>query len=202
MIIPATAQIIIDDYLDELAVYLRTLTPEEGSDVLDEIRSHILDAAMTPRGLITETSVQAAITRLGPASTLADTYLNQSVAEPSLVTDTISSSSRRPKSGARYVISDLSRITAFLGSASGYCLAVVFAICAICKPFNPQRVGLWKIGPNDFSLHLGLLQSSGLPPGQELLGWLIIPLGLILAAILILIINPVTAWTLRGFRRG
>ena len=202
MQLPSNAQTMIDEYLNELGVHLGKLSGKDSHDILDEIRSHILDAAVTSRGLITESGVQVAIKRLGSASALATTFVNQEMAEPLFATELSSPPAPLLSLVLGFISFNLRQVAALLAALFGYTIAAIAMVCVISKPFNPQRVGLWKIGPNDFSLHLGLLRSAAAPVGHEILGWLIVPTGLILAAALVLITTPSIARTMRKIRNG
>jgi hypothetical protein len=72
---------------------------------------------------------------------------------------------------------------ALLVSLAGYGLASAFLLTAIVKPFNPSHAGLWRIpkpdGDYDFSLG-----TTDAPVGYELLGWWIIPIGLLVGLLL------------------
>ncbi len=86
-----------------------------------------------------------------------------------------------------------------LGSLVGYALAASFSISALMKPFAPDSVGLWRLteSADSFSLKLG----PGSPPsGDELLGWWIVPLGLLIGAGLFLLTTRFGLWGLRRLR--
>ena len=51
-----------------------------------------------------------------------------------------------------------------------------FLITAMVKPFNPRDTGLWVEPGHAYSWALGVMDKPR--PGQELLGWWIIPVGL------------------------
>lgn len=65
-------------------------------------------------------------------------------------------------------------------SLVGYGLAAGFLMLAGSKPFIPSQVGVWKIpDPSDpLTFSVGRLSAPG---AQELVGWWIIPISLILA---------------------
>jgi hypothetical protein len=62
------------------------------------------------------------------------------------------------------------------GSCLGYFLAAAISLCSIRKIFAPDRAGLWSLS-DGLSLRLGF--GAAPPDGTELLGWSIIPLGLL-----------------------
>jgi hypothetical protein len=75
-------------------------------------------------------------------------------------------------------------IVALVLAVLGYAIALIGLGCALLKPFTPDRIGLWveRVPPDDYSFQLGRV---GVPPSDahELLGWYIIPLGLIVGAL-------------------
>jgi hypothetical protein len=199
MTISADSQQKIDAYLKVLRKRLRGLSDQDASDVVKEIRSHILDKADV-EGEVTPDSVASALADLGSPEELASQY----------VTDDLLA--RAQVSGSpRLVLQSLFRWASlsFVGlcmltfSLFGYFLAGSFALCALLKPIHPQTAGLWVLpDPEDtysFSLRLGF----GSPPahGRELLGWWIVPLGLVFAMGLVLLTFHLGLWSLRKFWR-
>lgn len=76
--------------------------------------------------------------------------------------------------------------------AGGYFFSACFLLAALHKPFAPGRVGLWRFG-DEFSLHLGF--GTGFTPvsGTELLGWWLVPAGMLLGSAGILSLNKLAA---------
>ena len=193
----ASPQTIVDQYLTDLRARLRSLPEEQATDIVEEIRSHIRDTAGAS-GAMTEANINAALSRLGPASALAASYVTEN-----LLAHT--ERNRSPwlllRSSFRWASLSLQGFFVFLGSLIGYALGAIFSFCALAKPINPHRVGLWRIGEDEFSLRLGLSRSLPIPPGHELLGWWIIPLGLIAAMGLVLLTTSIGLRTIRRFQR-
>jgi len=77
---------------------------------------------------------------------------------------------------------DLAIVAQLAVSLVGYGLAAGFLMLAASKPFIPSQVGVWKIpDPSDpLTFSVGRLSAPG---AQELLGWWIIPISLILTLI-------------------
>jgi len=86
---------------------------------------------------------------------------------------------------ARLVGLSVYGLFAFVVSLLGYALGLGLVIVALVKPFQPHNVGLWRLpdAHDPWSFTLGATSS---PHGQELLGWWIIPLGLL--------VGPLIAW--------
>lgn len=202
MIISPTAQRRIDDYLTEFAARLRPLSVDQKRDIVDEIRSHILEIAATGRGYINQASADAALAGLGSASDLAMGYDDFSSpacwveeSEPPARFQPWRSTFRKARRRATVAVVILATFLAYLAAG-------ILAFSSLTKPFQAHRIGLWKIGADDFSLHLGLANSAAAPAGHEILGWSIIPLGLIGATILVSFAIRIDLRLLRLFRQS
>lgn len=186
----------VDEYLKELRGALRSLSESEAHDIVEEIRSHIRDSTETG-GVLAPETVTATLERLGPPRELASMYRMENLAERAQRT-------RSPwlalRSTFHWAGLSLSGAWVLLVSLVGYTLSASFLICAVAKPFNPQRVGLWRLDePQDsWSLHLGFRAA---PQGTEVLGWWMVPLGLLLGAGLFLLTFRYGLRSLQRFRR-
>jgi HAAS domain-containing protein len=167
----------MEEYLKQLRGALGILPKDEARDIVEEIRSHIRDCGERDGALASE-EVAATLERLGPPLELASKYRMESLAKraqrtrsPWLVLRTIFHWAGLSLNGA-WVL---------LVSLMGYALAAAFLISAIAKPFNPQRVGLWRLDDPEasWSLHLGFREA---PHGTEVLGWWMVPLGLLVGS--------------------
>jgi hypothetical protein len=89
-----------------------------------------------------------------------------------------------------------------LGSITGYFLGVVFLLVAALKPFHPETAGLWASrdasGHLALSVHLGF----GYAPvgGREVLGWWIVPIGLLAGYLLVILTTRLGLWCARLYR--
>ena len=187
----------MEEYLRELRSALRALPGGETRDIVEEIRSHIRDSAEAGRAL-SEESVAATLERLGPPRELASMYRMENLAERAEQT-------RSPWLALRTIFQwaglSLSGAWVLLVSLVGYSLSACFLISAVAKPFNPQRVGLWRLDdPQDsWSLHLGF---RSVPQGTEILGWWMVPLGLLVGAGLFLLTFRLGLRSVQRFRRS
>lgn len=191
----ASPQALIDNYLDELRQHLRRLPRLQADDIVEEIRSHIRDAASGPNG-VTEVSVRRAIAHLGPASDLAGNY----------VTDTLlarAAKSRMPWTILRGIFHwatiSVKGLLVFFICLIGYAFGGSFFLAALIKPFSP-KTGLWLIESGHYSLALGM--TDRWPQGHELLGWKLIPIGLALGGGTILATTHFALWCIRQFRNS
>jgi hypothetical protein len=186
----------LDAYLGELRARLRRLPDAEVAEIVEELRSHVRDSAGEGVSL-TEETVAAALERLGSPDELAALYVTDSLLaragsswSPWLVFSSI----------FRWATVSVAGFFAFLGLLVGFVLSASFFIAALSKPFSPDRVGLWRVDGDSVSLHLGL--ASGPPPvGQELLGWWIVPLGLLVGVGGVWLTTRFGRWCIRRFRR-
>ncbi|MGH9763055.1 MAG: hypothetical protein ACREAC_19700, partial [Blastocatellia bacterium] len=103
------------------------------------------------------------------------------------------------RAALRWASLSVAGIFGFLGVLTGYGLAAAFGLCAVSKIFNANNAGLWRLNGDDFTLKLGL----GPPPpgGHELLGWWIVPIGLVASVVLILLTTEITRFAIRTFYR-
>ena len=196
MTITDDAQRAMEAYLKQVRKGLRRLNDDDAHEIVEELRSHILDRA-TVGGTITGEGVNAAVAALGSPEELAGQYVTDELLARAQV-------SRSPllilRALFRWAGLSLAGALVLAGSAIGYLLAIFFAAVALLKPFHPHAAGLWALpGPsNSYSLRLGF----STPPagGRELLGWWIVPLGLFIANGLFLLTTRIALWTVRQYR--
>jgi hypothetical protein len=65
------------------------------------------------------------------------------------------------------------------------------------KPIMPSHVGLWRASTTGDAFSLSLGFRSDVPGGQELMGWSIIPAGLVLGGAFAMITWLYSRWSLR-----
>jgi hypothetical protein len=120
-------------------------------------------------------SVERAITELGPPREVA----RMNVTERVVADLEMNRSPLRVLSAAvRLAGLSLYGFVALILSVSGYSIAAAFLVTAAIKPFMPTHAGLWRLpdAKDDFSFSIGATDN---PQGQELLGWWIIPIGIV-----------------------
>lgn len=197
MTITDDAQRTIDSYLKQVRKGLRGMSDDDARDIIEELRSHILDRAAA-NGMLNVEAANSAITALGAPEELAAEY----------VTDELLSRAQVSRSpflilNALFRWAELSVAGAFvlLGSVIGYFLAIVFAAVALLKPLHPQTAGLWVLrSSNEYSVRLGF---AGPPPGaHEILGWWVVPIGLFLGYGLFLLTTRFALSSVRQYRRS
>jgi len=190
----------IEAYLSRLRRNLRGLPAAEVEEIIRELRSHILDR-LSAEGEPNAASVDASLTRLGSTEELADAYVTDSV----LAQVEVSRSPWRVLSALfRWASLSVAGFVVLLGCIVGYVLGAALFLCAIFKPFHPHTAGLWMIsdssGDWELSIRMGF---GGIPAnGHELLGWWMVPAGLILGVGLVLLTTRLVLWSARKYRQS
>lgn len=189
------AQEKIDTYLGRLRRCLRSLDNEEVNDIVKELRSHILDKA-TVNGELAVRDVDAAIKELGSPEDLASEYLTDAALARA-------EASRSPfrilTSLFRWASLSVAGFLVLISSLVGYFLGGVLILCAVLKPIHPQRAGLWSFhdssGDLELSLRLGFGSASA--GGHDVLGWWIVPIGLVAGFGLVMLTTRFAIWCVR-----
>ncbi|HUJ96128.1 MAG TPA: DUF1700 domain-containing protein [Terriglobales bacterium] len=184
---------LIEDYLGRLRACLRELPSEDSREIVEELRSHILDKAS--EGGVTREGIASVVAALGSPKELARQYLTdellvraQKVRTPWAVVH----------AAFRWARLSIEGVLVLIASIIGYIFGASFFLAALIKPFNP-KVGLWQLEPDSYQLALGMTDRT--PQGHELLGWYLIPIGLALGGGTILSTTHLAIWMFRRFRR-
>jgi uncharacterized membrane protein len=190
----------IDAYLAHLRAQLRGLNPETVREIVEELHSHILDRAAAG-GEVSVAGVDAALAALGSPEDLARDYITDAMLaradatrSPIWVIDSL----------FRWASLSLAGFVVLVGSVIGYFIGGVFLLLAVLKPFHPHTAGLWvwrdSTGGLVTSLRLGFASA---PEGaREILGWWIVPLGLIVGCALVTLTTHFALWCARQYRRS
>jgi hypothetical protein len=192
------AQQRVDAYLARLRQRLRGLHDEDVREIVEELRSHIRDKAGSP---MTATEVDSALAALGSPEELASQYLTDDLLARAEV-------SRSPvrilESLFRWASLSVAGFLVLLGSLLGYFLGVVFILVAALKSFHPRTAGVWLLpsGADDFEISVRLGFGSAPLGGREVLGWWIIPLGLVLGCALVMLTTRFAIWCVRQYRKS
>jgi len=189
----------VEDYLERLRKALSGLRREAVSEIVEELRSHILEkAALGGEGSeVTPAAVENVLAALGSPEELAAQYQADDLLEragrgwsPLLLLRGL----------LRWASLSAAGVFVLVGCVVGYFLGVSFLLCAILKPLHPQTAGLWRLADeaHSYSLRLGF---GTIPVGStELLGWWIVPLGLLIGGGLCFLTTQITLWCARKFR--
>ena len=194
------AQQKVEAFLGKLRGRLRGLNESDAREIVDELRSHIVERA-TSGGAVTAAGVEAALAALGSPEELAAEYMTCEVLARAEV-------SRAPwrvlDSLFRWASLSFAGFLVLLTSIVGYFVGAVFILCAALKPFHPHAAGLWLIpsGAGDYvvSLRMGF---EGAPAGsRDLLGWWIVPIGFMVGAWLLILTTRLALWCARQYRQS
>jgi hypothetical protein len=194
------AQKTIEAYLSRLRQRLRGLNDEDAREIIQELRSHIMDKSAAD-GPISTASVDAALTGLGDPEELASQYTTDNLLARAEV-------SRSPlrilKSLFHWASLSIAGFFVLLGSFLGYFFGVVLMLVAALKLIHPHTAGLWIV-PNsndDFELSFRLGFGSVPGAGRDLLGWWIVPIGWIAGGALVMLTTYIAIWFVRQYRKS
>lgn len=194
----------IDEYLDRLRRRLRGFDPSAVGEIVEELRSHILDRAAQSEDMSGEAkpaAIDTALAGLGSPEELADQYVTDNL----LARAEISRSPLRIlRSLFRWGSLSVAGFFVLLGSLVGYFFGVVFMLVAVAKLFHPHTAGLWTFpsGNGDFELSFRLGFGSLPSGGREVLGWWIVPIGWLGGGALVMLTTYVAVWFVRQYRRS
>jgi len=190
----------IDAYLNDVRGRLRGLGEEQSREIIAELRSHIVERASAD-GSVTNESVDAGLMAMGSAKQLASEY----------VTDELLARAEAQRSPFHLLDSlfgwasiSVAGFFVTITSLIGYFLGAVFVLVAMLKPLHPADAGLWALRDNTGDLELSVRLGFGSPPtnGHELLGWWIVPLGLLIGCGLVVFTTRFALWCVRIYRRS
>jgi hypothetical protein len=189
----------IDAYLTKLRARLRGINEQDVRDIVEELRSHILDKMGT--GEVTTAAVVATLAALGSPEELASEYMTDNLLTRAEVSR---SPLRLLESLFRWASLSIAGFFAFMGSVVGYLLGVSLILCALLKPVHPQTAGLWilQAGTDDLMISLRLGFGSAPTGGKEVLGWWIVPLGLLVGCGLVMLTTRFGLWCVRQYRKS
>jgi len=184
----------VEHYLLRLRRALGSVKAESVDEILSDIRSHIEErvaASPVPAGQ----AVMEVLERLGTPQQLAANYRAEGLLERASVS---SGPLLLLRATFYWALTGLGGFVALLILLFGYLFGISFLVTAVLKPFYGDRVGLW-VGPDTLQLgaHMG---SEPLPAGRELLGYWIIPLGLVIGLLSLILTTLFVRWLIRRQR--
>ena len=192
MTLSVESQKTIDAYLAALRRHLRELLDEDVKDIVEEIRAHILDKTS---GGAAEEAVASTLAALGTPEELAGRYRTEELLKRA-------QNARSPgflwRSMLRWAALSVLGVAVFFFSAIGYCLGGLLFILGVLKLTNPHRTGVYGV----FNEHnTSLSFQSGGPSDHDLLGWWLVPIGLIVGGGLLFLTFRFGVWSIRKFWR-
>ena len=200
MTFSAESQKNIDAYLVALRKQLRGPVDSDVEDIVEEIRAHILDKTS---GTAATDTVEATLASLGAPAELASRYRTDDLMQRARVT-------RSPllslHSLFRWATLSFVGLIVFLVSVVGYSLGGGLVVVAALKLIWPGATGFWMEfypdgSPKSASGGFGSGYASHPPPGREVLGWWLVPIGLFLGGALLFLTFRFGTWSIRKFWR-
>lgn len=207
----------IDRYCAHLAKALRHLPPGEKDEVVEEIRSHVLERVAAEKDPSPHW-VGEILQAVGDPGELAAEWTTDLALRRAA---TSRSPLRLLAATLRWATRGLAGFVAFILTLAGYGSAATFYACAFVKPFFPSRIGLW-LGPertlafgfwNGRSVGTEIYGISVRPPAsfvlgtlsptngpvRELLGPWFIPVGILLGALALVATTLAARWMIATF---
>lgn len=194
------AQQSIEEYLKQVRSHLRGLREEQVAEIIAELRSHILERA-APTSDLTIQGVSAALETLGASEDLAREYVRDDVLAHAEISR---SPLRLLDSLFGWATMSVAGFLVLIVSITGYFLGIVFLLVGLLKPFHPATAGLWALRDVTGDLELSVRMGFGAAPGNgdELLGWWIVPLGIVSGCGLVILTTRFALWCVRTYRRS
>ncbi len=201
MTIPDHAQQKIEAYLARVRAQLRGFNDQQVAEIVAELRSHVIDKLAISGDAVTP----AKLTRSSRPSALRKNLANQYITDNLLARAEVSRSPLRILDSLfRWASLSVAGFFVLISSVLGYFFGAVFILVAILKPFHPQTAGLWLLhdstGDPEFSFRMGF--SSTPPDGRDLLGWWIVPLGILAGCALVTLTTRFALWCARQYRKS
>jgi hypothetical protein len=175
-----------DAYLSRLRTALVGLPAPEVEEILREFRSHIIER----REVEGQSNSQRIFGELGTPEDIAALYRTDTLVARARLT---LSPLLMLRAASRVATKSLLGFVSLMVALFGYLTGAAFLWCAVMKPIWPQRIGLWV---SDHRFSMGDMVDRG-AHAQELLGWWIIPIGLIGGVVMILVTTLLLRWLLR-----
>ena len=194
------AQQKIDAYMGRLGGLLRGIGNDEIREIVEELRSHIMDKAAASGG-VTTASVAAALAALGSPEELASQYMTDTL----LARAEVSRSPVQILRGLfRWASLSVAGFFVLIGSMLGYFFGVVFILVAMMKPFHPHSAGLWALPSGAGDLEMSFRLGFGSVPvgGRDVLGWWTVPIGWLAGCGLVALTTYVALWFVRQYRKS
>lgn len=188
---PEKLQQRIDAYLMQLRRSLGELPPDEVTEILQEIRGHILERTEAS-GELTDERLVAILKALGSPDEIAPLYQADSVMARA-----------RGSLSPRVVMRGIHRwstlsawgLALFIVGIVGYATGFALVLSGVLKIFAPSQIGAW-VGPREiFSIGV-----SNDPAARDVLGWWLVPVGVVGGACLVVATTRALRWTLRFAR--
>jgi HAAS domain-containing protein len=199
MTIPDQAKQKIEAYLVKLRAQLRGFNDQQVAEIVAELRSHMIEKLAVAGDAVAPAQVDAILAALGTPEELANQYITDNLLARAEV-------SRAPlhilDSLFRWASLSVAGFFVLISSVLGYFFGAVFILVAILKPFHPHTAGLWLLHDNTGDPELSFRMGFGSTPldGRDLLGWWIVPLGILAGCALVTLTTRSALWCARRYR--
>ncbi len=190
----------VDGYLAALRRQLRPLSDEDANDIVDEIHAHIVDKTS---GQGATDTVESTLLALGTPEELASRYRTDELLRRGQATRSPVVSLR---SLLRWASLSLAGLIVFAVSVVGYSLGGGLVVIAVLKLIWPRNTGLWMEfypdhSPKSANMGFGSGYNLQPHPGHDVLGWWLVPIGLLLGGGLLFLTFRFGTWSIRRFWR-
>lgn len=171
-------------YTRELSTHLKVLAPADAQEVIREIEGHLHEVADLAEERGEDLDVAALLKGFGPPEKLATQYIEHL------------QNGAPPPTGFRALRRGVTRGLYFSIGGLGFSFALALLCLAVAKLLDPNAVGVWSVA--DGNAYVIAWSSAAPPQGEELFGWPLVPIALVVA----LWCAEVTRRVLRVLRRG
>jgi uncharacterized membrane protein len=190
----------IEAYLAKLRGRLRGMNEHEVHEIIRELRAHIADKTAV-RGEATAFTVDSTLDALGSPEALANQYLTVAL----LSRAEINRSPVRILQGlSRWASLSITGLLVMAASIVGYVLGGALMLSALLKLIHPHTAGLWAFPTSTGDLELSLRMGFGGPPigARDVLGWWILPVGLLTGCGLVALTTRFALWCAGRYRQS
>jgi uncharacterized membrane protein len=190
----------IEAYLGKLRGRLRSMNEHEVHEIIRELRAHIEDKTAV-RGGATASTVDSTLDALGSPEALSSQYLTVAF----LSQAEINRSPVRILQGLfRWASLSIAGLLVMAASIIGYVLGGALMLSALLKLIHPHSAGLWAYPISTGDLQLSLRMGFGGPPigSRDVLGWWILPVGLLTGCGLVALTTRFALWCARRYRQS
>jgi uncharacterized membrane protein len=164
------------------------LPPGEVTEILQEIRGHILERTEAS-GELTDERLVAILKALGSPAEIAPLYQ----ADAAMAKARGSLSPRVVMRGIhRWSTLSAWGLALFILGIVGYATGFALVLSGVLKIFAPSEIGAW-VGPHSI-FNIG---TNNDPAARDVLGWWLVPVGVVGGAILVIATTRALRWTLR-----
>ena len=179
---------------------MRGRKEQDAQEIVEELRSHITDK-LAMSGAETPAGLDAVLGALGSPEELARQYLTDEVLART-------EASRSPwqilENTFRWASLSIGGVFVLLGALAGYAVGLLLLLWAVLKPLHPRTAGLWtsRDSTGDLLISVHVWAGNAAAGSRDLLGWWIVPLGLLAGGGLVMLTTRLAAWYAKHSRKA